>query len=164
MNIRKANPADSLSVLALNLESERYLSPLSGARLKGLAMKSEAYWVVEQEAQVSAFLLAFREGVDYDSVNYNWFAERYSKFLYIDRIVVAHTAQAMGLGSKLYQAIFAHARATAVPIVVCEFDLIPKNPVSAGFHSRFGFGEVGKQVTANGGKLVSLQLANIIQP
>jgi predicted GNAT superfamily acetyltransferase len=161
MQTRAALPADMESEVALNLESERFLSPLTRAKLEALSQQAELHWVVGSERSILAFLLAFREGTSYDSVNYRWFAERYPRFLYVDRVVVSRAAQGKGLGSVLYRAVFAHARATSVPFVTCEFDINPPNAISASFHARFGFSEVGQQLVAGGRKSVSLQLAPV---
>ena len=117
--------------------------------------------MIEHEAAILAFLLAFREGSTCDSVNYRWFAERYPHFLYVDRVLVSDAAQGTGLGSLLYRTVFAHAQASSVPLVTCEFDIDPPNPASASFHARFGFREVGQQQVAFGKKTVSLQAAAV---
>jgi uncharacterized protein len=156
---RTALPSDFSSVLTLNEESERFLSPLTPARLEALAEQAAAHWVIEREGSVVAFLLAFREGTTYDSINYRWFGDRYRKFLYIDRVVVSGAAKGQGFGTALYRTAFKHAEATAVQIVTCEFDVDPPNPVSASFHVKFGFREVGRQLVAGGKKTVSLQAA-----
>jgi uncharacterized protein len=160
MNIRPAIQADFPSVLALNLESERFMSPLTPARLALLAEQAHLHWVVEDNGSVAAFLLAFREGSAYDSVNYQWFAQRYPHFLYVDRIAVSVQAQGRGLGALLYEAVFAHALSTDTPNVACEYDIDPPNPVSASFHARFGFAEVGQQFLVSGNKSVSMQPAS----
>jgi predicted GNAT superfamily acetyltransferase len=49
----------------------------------------------------------------------------------------------------------------AVPVVTREFDVDPPNPVSAGFHAKLGFHEVGQQLVAGGTKVVSLQAAPV---
>ena len=159
--MRTAVPADLSSVLALNEESERFLSPLTQARLEALAEQAAAHWVIEREGSNVAFLLAFREATTYDSINYKWFGERYRKFLYIDRVVVSNAAKGQGLGTELYRAAFTHAQATSIPIVACEFDFDPPNPASASFHAKFGFREVGRQLVAGGKKTVSLQAVSI---
>jgi uncharacterized protein len=145
----------------LNEESVHFLSPLTPARLAALTEQAEAHWVIERERSVQAFLLAFREGATYDSVNYRWFAERYPRFLYVDRVVVSSAAKGRGLGAALYRMVFAHAQATSVPVVTCEFDIDPPNPVSASFHAKFGFREAGQQLVAGGKKAVSLQVAPV---
>ena len=161
MQIRPATLSDFSAVLSLNAESVHYLSPMNGARLTALCDQAEAHWVVEHEGRVSAFLIALREGATYDSVNYRWFCLRYPKFLYVDRVVVSHAMQGRGFGTALYQAVFAHAKLTAVPVVTCEFDVNPPNPVSASFHAKFGFSEVGHQLVARDTKTVSLQAARV---
>ncbi len=161
MQTRRALPADVASVLALNEESAHFLSPLTLARLLVLTSQAEAHWVVEDEGSIVAFLLAFREASAYDSVNYQWFAARYPSFLYIDRVVVSRAAQGRGLGTLLYRTVFAHAKASSVPLIACEFDIEPPNPVSASFHAKLGFKEVGQQLAGGGKKLVSLQVAAV---
>jgi predicted GNAT superfamily acetyltransferase len=161
MNLRPATSADFSAVLALNEQSVQFLSPLSAQRLAQLHAASALHCVVERDDRVIAFLLAFREGADYDSINYAWFAQRYPRFLYIDRVVVSLDAQAHGVGSALYAHVFGHAAQAGVPILACEFDLEPANPVSERFHAKFGFREVGRQSVAGGRKRVSLQTANV---
>jgi len=161
MKTRTALPADLASVLALNEESVHFLSPLSRTRLEALAEQAAGHWVIECEGSIVAFLLAFREGTTYDSINYRWFADRYPEFLYIDRVVVSNSAKGQGLGTALYRAAFMHAQAKSVSVVTCEFDVDPPNPVSASFHAKFGFREVGRQRVAGGKKTVSLQAASV---
>ncbi|NML47199.1 GNAT family N-acetyltransferase [Ramlibacter sp. G-1-2-2] len=159
MLLRPASPGDFGAILALNEASVHFLSPLSPARLQHLHAQSALHLVAEEEGEVQAFLLAFREGADYDSVNYQWFARHDERFLYIDRVVVAEAARGRGVGRTLYEATFAFARQQRLPRVTCEFDIDPPNPVSELFHANFGFAEVGRQAVAGGTKQVSLQAA-----
>ena len=89
MLIRDATPADHAAILALNLESEHLLSPMDAARLRHLDAQAAYHRVLLDDDTVVAFLLAFREGADYDSPNYRWFADGYPRFLYVDRVAVA---------------------------------------------------------------------------
>jgi uncharacterized protein len=155
--IRDAMAADFEVILRLNAESERFLSPLAPQKLRLLHAQSAWHRVACLDGKVAAFLLAFREGASYDSQNYLWFAARYPQFLYIDRVVVDRAFQSRRLGTLLYEDLLAHARASAVPRVTCEFDIEPPNPVSARFHQGFGFKEVGRQDVAYAAKAVSLQ-------
>jgi len=161
MILRRASSSDFSAVLALNEESVRFLSPLAPERLVALDREAELHVVMEEAGAVVAFLLALREGATYDSINYQWFAGRYRKFLYVDRVVVSQSRQGGGAGRLLYDHAFAHARATSVPVVTCEYDVDPPNPGSERFHTRFGFREVGRQVVAGGKKSVSLQAAMV---
>jgi uncharacterized protein len=47
-------------------------------------------------------------------------------------------------------------------MVSCEFDVDPPNAVSARFHAKFGFKDVGQQRVAGGKKMVRLQTAPVV--
>jgi predicted GNAT superfamily acetyltransferase len=160
--IRNAVLADFPAILDLNLEMEQYLSPLNEellSKLHGVAVYHRVIAVAP--GGVVGFLLALREGADYASVNYLWFAERYREFLYVDRVVVAAGHQGKQLGKLLYDDLFAFAREKGIAAVTCEFDIEPPNEASRRFHSRYGFREVGTQLVAGGKKRVSLQVAEV---
>ncbi len=161
VRIRDAEIADREAILALNEASVSLLSPLSQQRLAELHVMAALHRVVEREGAVIGFLLAVREGADYDSPNYRWFAERYPQFLYVDRVVVADAARGQGVGALLYRDMFEFAAASGARLVTCEFDIDPPNPASEQFHARFGFREVGRQWVADGRKQVSLQVAPV---
>jgi len=159
--LRDATPADFAAILDLNEAFVAVLSPLDGERLARLHAQAALHRVIEQDGRIEAFLLALREGADYDSANYRWFAQRYARFLYVDRIVVAGSMQARGAGRRLYHDAYAQASRHAVPFLTCEFDIVPPNPVSARFHAKLGFHEVGRQQLDGGSKTVSLQALNV---
>jgi predicted GNAT superfamily acetyltransferase len=160
MHIRDALPADHPAILALNLESEALLSPMDARRLAHLDAQAAYHRVaVDDGGTVAAFLLAFREGADYDSPNYQWFAERYPRFLYVDRIAVAQSQHGRGIGARLYRDLFGFARTHGVGTIACEFYSKPLNAASQAFHARFGFREVGTQWLPDVRKQVSLQVA-----
>ncbi|MGH8081662.1 MAG: GNAT family N-acetyltransferase [Lysobacter sp.] len=162
LSIRNVTAADHPAILALNLESEALMSPLDAQRLAQLDLQSVYHRVACDEGRVVAFLLAFREGADYDSPNYLWFCERYSTFLYVDRIAVAASHRGQKVGGLLYDDLFAFARESGFAQIACEFYIVPFNEASSRFHARYGFGEVGTQWVANGAKQVSLQVAPVL--
>jgi len=157
MILREVTRADFGAILALNAGSVHFLSPLDADRLDDLDRRAAYHRVIEDDGRIAAFLLAFREGAGYDSPNYLWFAERYPTFLYIDRIVIDAAQRGRGLGVRLYEDIATFASDAGVPWLTCEFDTEPPNPVSAQFHARMGFREVGTQRVGGGKKKVSLQ-------
>ena len=159
MPTRPATPADFPAILALNAAVVHLTSPLDAERLAALHAQAALHRVAEHDGRVVAFLLALREGADYASPNYRWFAARYPRFLYVDRVVVAAAAPRLGFGSALYADLFAHAAAQDVATLACEYDLEPPNPRSAQFHAKHGFCEVGQQTLYGGQKSVSLQIA-----
>jgi uncharacterized protein len=162
--IRDATPDDFPQILALNAEAVRFLSPLTEARLRHLHGQAACHRVVELDGRVAGFLLALREGADYDSVNYLWFAERYPRFLYVDRVVVHADLRGQGLGCALYDDLISRAARDRIGLITCEFDVDPPNPASAAFHRRYGFREVGRQVAGGGQKEVSLQARRAGEP
>src|SRR5207245_4703423 len=132
-----ARPADFPAIAALNAQSERYLSPMSAARLAQLNAWAVYHRVIELGAEVAAFLIAFREGADYDSPNYRWFKERYASFVYIDRVLVAAAHRGKGFGAALYEDVFAFARPNGVATGTCEFDTDPPNKTSRHMSPQF---------------------------
>ncbi|WP_460832263.1 GNAT family N-acetyltransferase [Lysobacter humi (ex Lee et al. 2017)] len=160
IELRDATASDFPALLALNAESVEVLSPLDAARLERLNAQSAYCRVACIDGVVAGFLLALREGANYDSENYRWFDARYEAFLYVDRIVVARSHQGLGIGRVLYDDLIADARRAALPRIACEYDLEPPNPASAHFHAGYGFREVATQVLARG-KRVSLQVLDL---
>jgi len=159
--VREARPSDFQKILQLNKQSEHFLNEMDHRHLESLHGNAAYHRVVELDGGVVAFLIAFREGVNYDYPSYVWFVENYEKFLYIDRIVVANSCQGQGLGHILYSDLINFAKLNLALRVTCEFDTDPPNEVSRRFHERFGFKEVGTQLVASGKKIVSLQALNI---
>ena len=161
IEMRPATFEDFDAILKLNQDLVHFLSPLSKEKLTHLHSQAEIHSVVVVDGIVQAFIIAFREGKDYDSVNYTWFCEHYEKFLYVDRVVVSVAMQGAGLGSMIYNEIFKHAQKIEVPFVTAEIDFEPPNPNSLKFHEKYGFKEVGRQSVYGGKKIVSLQAAEI---
>ena len=155
--LREATAADAERILALNDAEVAQTSAMDRARLNALAALACRFTVADADGRVLAFLLAMDHTAAYDNDNFRWFAPRYPRFAYVDRIVVDAAAAGMGIGGRLYRSLFAHARERGLERVVCEYNLAPPNPASQAFHDRFGFVEVGQQHVAGGTKLVSLQ-------
>lgn len=157
--IRDAVANDYQTICTLNLAEVQYTSPMDAARLVTLANLSCYFKVACIDGAVSAFILAMGSGASYDNENFSWFARRYARFIYVDRVVVSVTSRGMRLGSLLYEDLFLYARNNAIPLVTCEYNVIPPNEGSRLFHDRFGFKEQGTQWVADGTKCVSLQVA-----
>jgi predicted GNAT superfamily acetyltransferase len=157
--IRDAKPADFERICALNLAEVQHTSAMDVARLTELNDLCCYHKVASIREIPCAFLLAMRDGSPYRNDNFEWFAQRYARFIYIDRVVVSAESRGRRLASLLYEDLFAHARANAVPLIACEYNVIPPNEPSRLFHQKFGFAERGSQWVADGTKRVSLQVA-----
>ena len=157
--IRAAAPTDFETICALNLMEIQYTSPMDMARLVELNALSCYHKVVCLGGIVSAFLLAMCDGAPYENANFEWFSKKYPRFIYVDRVVVSSSSRGQRLGSLLYEDVFRYASSNAIPLVTCEYNLVPPNEPSRLFHDKFGFKEEGTQWVANGTKQVSLQVA-----
>ena len=76
---------------------------------------------------------------------------------YIDRIVVKDGFRAQGLGTTLYEDLFAWAINQKIRNIVCEYNAEPLNEASREFHNALGFQEVSLE-TIGQAKRVSMQL------
>jgi uncharacterized protein len=158
---RDSHIGDFAAILQLNSESVRFLSPLTLDSLSALHAQCSMHRVVELGSEVVGFLLALSPDANYSSVNYRWFCERYTNFIYIDRVVLSEDHQGKKLGQQLYVELFEFAKAYGCSYIAAEFDVDPPNEVSRRFHASFGFSEVGAQHLANSKKFVSMQLASL---
>lgn len=159
--IRNAAPDDFETICALNLAEVQHTSAMDVARLTQLNGLSCYHKVASLGGNVSAFLLAMCNGSRYANENFEWFSKRYERFIYIDRVVVSRLSRGLRLASVLYQDIFSYARSNAIPLVTCEYNIVPPNEPSRLFHEKFGFKEQGTLWLANSTKQVSLQVAAI---
>ena len=157
--IRKSRERDYQTIVAINEDEVQHTSPMDIKRLRNLDHFSAYHKVAEAGGNIAAFLIAMRENCAYQNENYEWFSSRYTKFLYIDRIVVGTKYGGLKIGTMLYRDIFDYARSSNVPNITCEYNTIPPNEPSRAFHDNFGFKEVGTQWLANGARRVSLQAA-----
>ncbi len=138
-------------VLALNNAHAAELSLLDHGRLTGLVR--QALWAA-QVGDVDGFVLLLDETAAYDSPNHRWFRERFERFAYVDRVVVAAHARGRGLARRLYAGAFAAAGAAGQRMVAAEVNRIPPNPASDAFHAALGFRKVGQAAIHGGTRTV----------
>jgi uncharacterized protein len=148
------------AVLALNNAHAKELSWLEPARLQYLVAHA---FLARRSGALDAFLLAFDQDAPYDSPNFLWFRERFPRFVYVDRIVVAAHARGRGLARVLYRDLFERAAAAGHQRVVCEVNTRPPNPDSDAFHAALRFAEVGHASIHGGAKDVRY-LVRDLQP
>ena len=159
--IRQTQVSDFQHILDINATEEDNTSRIDLARIAQLDSWSDYHRVVVVEDEIIAFLLVMSQASNYDGDNFRWFVERYARFLYVDRIVVDRTFARRGIGSALYGDLIQFAANQGWSTLCCEINVSPPNPVSHGFHARFGFQEVGRSSKAGAPKVVSYQVAEI---
>lgn len=144
-------PEDQPAILALNNEHAEELSWLEPEKLAHLVDQS---FFAGRIGGVEAFLLTFDQHADYDSPNFLWFQQRYPRFVYVDRIVVAKSARGKGHARRLYEALFEQVKQAGHGVIACEVNADPPNPASDAFHANLGFAEVGDAIIHGGKKAV----------
>ena len=150
---------DEADILALNNEHAAELSWLEAERLSFLL--GEAFYA-RRIGDLEAFIMTFDQDANYDSPNFLWFCERYERFVYVDRVVVAAHARGRGHARRLYQDLFEHAGRAGHTLVTCEVNADPPNPASDAFHAALGFTEVGDAVIHGGKKAVRYYVKQIV--
>ncbi len=159
--LRDATSTDWPAIVAMNGAVSELTNTMDEAQLTGLDRLASHHRVAEVEGVVAGFVLVMREGCGYDSENLRWFEARYPQFLYVDRIVVGKSHGGRGVGSALYDDVFAAARKQGIPRVVCEVNLEPPNEVSLKFHASFGFQAVGERRDEARQKTLAMQMAEV---
>lgn len=153
--IRELSARDLAAVLTLNNASVPEVNELDAPEVARLAGLAASALVAEVDGEFAGFCWVLGPHQPYASLNYRWFSERYSQFVYLDRIAVRPEFRRYGIGRGLYAEVV--RRFTGVyPVFLCEVNVRPLNAASVRFHESLGFREVGRQDTDGGAKTVSL--------
>ncbi len=143
------------SVLALNNAAGPAILPIDAARLRRFHATAEYFRVAERDGNMVGFLVGFGADSGHDSSNFQWFAERYPRFFYIDRIVVASRRRGGGVGRAFYADVQSYAE-LRYPVLACEVFIEHDNDPARLFHGSFGFHEVGQHVMPGTGVRASM--------
>ena len=116
--IREAEEEDFDRIVELNGAVVEWTSAMDVERLRELARLSCFHRVALMDGHVAAFLLAMREDAPYPNDNHAWFAARFPRFVYVDRVVVGSDFAGLSIGSLLYRALFGYARSQGVGVAL----------------------------------------------
>ncbi|GGK01406.1 acetyltransferase [Pilimelia anulata] len=141
--LRPMTAADAPAILALNAAHLPMVSALDAGRLARFRDEWGRVDVLDAGGAFAGFVVTVESGTTYDSVNYAWFAQRFDRFLYLDRIVVHPDFRRRGLAGLAYDGV--EARAAAYGRLTLEVNLIPRNDPSLAFHDARGYREIGQQ-------------------
>lgn len=130
------SPEQFERVLTLNNLNKKETSLLEAADLQRLVERS---YLTNTIGNLDAFLISMSHKSPHDGINYSWFKKRFESFAYIDRVVTAKQARGQGLAKALYFALMEKAKADGIPMVCCEINHVPPNPISVAFHEKLGF-------------------------
>jgi uncharacterized protein len=153
---RPLREADLAAALAVNEDAVPMVGSITLDQLRWFAAEAFACWVAVDEAgTVGGLLVALTEGSTYPSPNYRWFAQRYERFGYVDRVAVTPAWQGRGVGRRFYTELLAAAGARW-PVLLAEVNVEPRNDRSLAFHERFGFVVVGEEDDRRHGTRVAM--------
>jgi uncharacterized protein len=152
--VRPVEPGDLPALLDLNNAHSVELSLLDLEKMRGLLGVAALAMAIGPAGQPDAFLLAFDHDAPAQGPNHAWFLARRPRFLYVDRVCVHPRARRQGLARALYSHALAEAVRRGLPVLCCEVNIDPPNPVSDAFHASFGFVEVGRAFLPDRGKSV----------
>tara|TARA_Y100000816_G_scaffold283542_1_gene260533 strand:+ start:706 stop:1209 length:504 start_codon:yes stop_codon:yes gene_type:complete len=110
--------------------------------LKSLLSLSSNNLFISLDNEIIGFVVCFREGSNYQSLNYKFFSKNETKFLYIDRVVIKELHRRKGIGKSLYRNIESISISKNIPLC-CEVNIEPLNQPSIDFHNNFGFHKIG---------------------
>ena len=145
--IRDVREHELDSVQAMNNAAGIGILPMDAAKVRFFWENADYFRVAEVDGLIAGFLIAVSHDAPHDSSNFLWFRERYERFLYIDRIVIASARRSVGVGRVFYGDVqsFAEAR---YPQLAAEVFIENDNHPALIFHGSFGFREVGQHVMA----------------
>ena len=155
--VRNIEIADLPRVLEINNANTPGVSELTMSELEtDITNCLHAIAIDNEHGEICAFCITFAPEAPGAGANHQWFAERYTSFVYLDRIAIDSNHQNRGLGALLYQSVEQHMLDSAKhSLLCCEVNLEPPNSGSLRFHKRIGFTEVG-QHSPQQGYVVSL--------
>lgn len=156
LRLRDISASDLATLHAINQEHRPHLGDVTSEAFAELVRMAFIATVVVADEKPTGFLIALRPDAPYSSLNFTWFRERYTQFVYVDRLVVVPNSQRSGVGRLLYDHVEEQARSIGAGCITCEVNEEPPNPTSLRFHEALGFEVVGRQETEGGAKRVAL--------
>lgn len=160
VEFRDAAPRDYEAMLVLNESAVPHVNSISRQLLERLHVQAFRCRIATVGGEVAGFVIALGEDAEYSSLNFAWFRRRYSRFVYVDRVVVDPGARRAGIARRLYREL-ERAATGRTAMLAAEVNLQPPNPASMAFHEGFGFREVGRQRTEGGTKQVRLMVKEL---
>lgn len=142
-------------LLALNNANTPHVGELDKDSLNWRLGMTSFLKFAERDDELIGFIQGLLPNQAYTSLNYQWFEDRYSNFLYIDRIVVHEDHRKRGLAHEFYRLAIDFCRQLSISRILLEVNLTPQNPESHLFHQKLGFEAVG-ELEHEPGKVVQM--------
>jgi len=152
VELRTLSAGDADRILELNNEHAVETSSLDLAAASHLL--AMCFYAKGIGLGARGFLLALDQDAAYDNFNFQWFRNRFERFVYIDRIIIAKDARGQGFARLMYEDLFAEAKTAGHLRVVCEVNIEPPNEGSLAFHRSMGFEALADVAVKGGSKRV----------
>lgn len=130
-------------VLALNRTHQHLTASMDADDLDYLTEVATVE-VIRAGTAFAGLLVTVRGDSTYRGENFRWFAARYDRFDYLDRIIVHDDFRRQGLAGRVYDEVEARSSAR-VPVLTLEVNIEPPNEASLAFHAARGFEQVGER-------------------
>ena len=154
IKLKNVTTASLSALLELNNLAVPQVNRLDIAKM-GWFYKASAYFrMAVVDSRLAGFLIALSPDCNYESQYFDWFCQRYTNFIYIDRIIVAEWARRRGVGVALYKDVEHYAQGLELTVASDVYSL-PPNKISLAFHKACGYKEVGSQLVESGTKTVA---------
>ena len=161
-NIISATKSDLDFVLSLNQDSLPAVSQLDLSKINHFLQISSYFKIFKIDDKSVGFMIGLKAGKDYKSENYIWINQRYSSFIYVDRIIIDSGHRNKGLGFYFYNHLIKSINGH-VKNILCEVNIKPYNEQSINFHKKYGFKNICENDTDYGRKRVSYMIYKIIR-
>jgi predicted GNAT superfamily acetyltransferase len=158
--IRAFRTPDTAAVLQINAEGLPGVAPLGRDDLDAFARRPSAVVVAESDSLIVGYLIVLPAGTRYDGEEYQWFSERFKRFVYIDQIAVRRGHRRLGIAAQLYAWTMRWAVSQSIGTLTCEVNVDPPNPASLTFHRALGFDALDT-LMAGDGRTVALMACSL---
>ena len=158
--IKTVDESDFDYIISLN---QKTIPEVSSTDLKGMSyfLNNASYFkIIMENNHPVGFCIGLMPDEEYSSENYIWINKRYNSFVYVDRIIIDKHYRNKGIGSYFYNHLVKKFFGK-VENVICEVNIKPYNKQSINFHKKYGFIEIGQQLTENSNKRVCYMLYEI---
>ena len=154
IRIRDVTVDDFPEILKLNQSALPQVSPVDMDALRWFEQKAAYFRIAQADGRLIGFLIAVTQDSGYPSKYFRWFCDRYDRFLYIDRVIVAEWARGKRVAWRLFEDVERFALERSYPLASDVYSH-PPNQISLSLHDRYGFQRVGLQQVDGGAREVT---------
>jgi predicted GNAT superfamily acetyltransferase len=154
IRIRDVTDDDFPVILKLNQAAVPQVNAVDTDALRWFEQEATYFRVAEAGGHLVGFLIAVAHDSGYASKYFGWFCDRYDRFVYVDRVIVAESARGKRIAWNLFEDVERVAGERGY-LLVSDVYSRPPNQISLSFHDKYGFQRVGSQQVDDGAREVA---------